>query len=427
MLFHKIVGFSVAACILWIDEKNIESNYRFPSIFMVDFKINKEQRRLEVLHQYDILDTPPDGAFDDIVKLAARLLDVPVAIISLVDKDRIWFKSKIGVELQQIEKEEGLCASAIFSDDIYLVEEATKDPRTLANKLVAGSFGLEFYAAAPLTTTDGYNLGTLCVMDKKPRKMTPDQQEVLKSLAKVVMNQMELRLHARMSVKNHSELIYLLTHNLKGFINNIPALIEALRESRDDPGDFEWILKMLEQSALKSAKEINEFLDRAPHNNGGSSYVFKKVDFTEIIKQVVKVNQIAAIDKNQQLKIDLDNDPLIINADKNKLMDAVDNLINNAIKYSPYNSAINISTYSKENKLILEVRDEGQGLSATDKEGLFKPFSRLSTQPTGGETSSGIGLWIVKEIIGTHYGKVWAVSEGPNQGSTFFIELELVE
>ncbi|MEX2593225.1 MAG: GAF domain-containing sensor histidine kinase [Anditalea sp.] len=393
---------------------------------MIDFE-KKENNRLEALHRFDILDTPPDGAFDHVVKLAAKLLEVPIAIISLVDKDRIWFKSRLGVDLPQVEKEEGLCASAIFTDEIYLVEEASKDPRTLANKLVAGSFGLEFYAAAPLATKDGYNLGTLCVIDRKPRNITNDQKETLKSLAKVVMNQMELRLQARTAIKNQTELTYLLTHNLKGFTNNIPAFIEVLRDSKNNPEDFERILKLLENSALKNAKEINEFLVRSAHDNATSSYAFKKVDFTEIVRHTVKTNQIAAIDKNQQLKLNIDNDVLKINADKNRLTDAVDNLINNAIKYSPYNSTIQITTYSKGKKVILEVQDEGPGLSAADKEGLYKPFSRLSAQPTGREISSGIGLWIVKEIISAHHGKIWALSEGQDQGSTFSIELDLVE
>ncbi len=116
------------------------------------------------MKKYDILDTPPDGSFDRITKLAAKLLDVPIAIVTLVDTDRIWFKSRYGLDVQQIGRDPGLCASAILSDDFYEVNNALIDPRTLSNPLVASEFGLRFYAAVPLKVRDGHNLGTLCVI-----------------------------------------------------------------------------------------------------------------------------------------------------------------------------------------------------------------------------------------------------------------------
>jgi PAS domain S-box-containing protein len=156
-----------------------------------------EAGRLEALRRYAILDTPPDGAFDHITAVAADLFKVPIAIVSLVDHDRIWFKSKFGLDARQIDREPGLCASAILSPDVYHVRDAVSDPRTLANPLVAGEFGLRFYAAAPLRTHEGFNLGTVCILDKKPRDLSPSESELLKKLATLVMDQMELRLAAR--------------------------------------------------------------------------------------------------------------------------------------------------------------------------------------------------------------------------------------
>lgn len=156
-----------------------------------------EEKRLKALKRYQILDTPPDGNFDHLTKLAATLFNMPIAIISLIDEDRIWFKSHEGLEINQIDREPGLCASAIISDGLYIVENATDDPRTLANPLVAGEFGLKFYAAAPLTTSDGYNLGTFCLIDKRQRYLTESQKDVLQKLAEIAMNEMELRLSAR--------------------------------------------------------------------------------------------------------------------------------------------------------------------------------------------------------------------------------------
>lgn len=160
----------------------------------------RESARLAALRRYDILDTPPDGSFDHVAQVAARLFDVPIAIISLVDNDRIWFKAKHGIDVEQIDRDPGLCASAILQSEPYLLTDASRDPRSLANPLVAGDFGLRFYLAAPLRTSDGYNLGTICVIDRKPRAVRQEQIEQLQALADVVIDQMELRLSARNAV-----------------------------------------------------------------------------------------------------------------------------------------------------------------------------------------------------------------------------------
>ncbi|MBC5810695.1 MAG: SpoIIE family protein phosphatase [Candidatus Eremiobacteraeota bacterium] len=151
--------------------------------------------RLSVVRRYDILDTPQDGSFDRITKLAAAIFDVPIALVTVVDEDRIWFKSRHGLDaVSEISRDPGLCASAICQDMPYIVEDARNDPRSLANPLVAGEFGLQFYAAAPLQTRDGFNLGTLCVIDRDPRSFGAREQEILQTLAGVVVDELELRL-----------------------------------------------------------------------------------------------------------------------------------------------------------------------------------------------------------------------------------------
>ncbi|CAN5924287.1 hypothetical protein BH11MYX4_BH11MYX4_53890 [soil metagenome] len=156
-----------------------------------------EVERLEALRRYKILDTPPDGAFDQITAMAAALFRVPIAIVSLVDHDRIWFKSRTGLDAREVGREPGLCASAILSPELYRVSDTKLDARTLTNPLVTGELGLRFYAAAPLRTHDGFNLGTLCVSDREPRELTAAEGDMLTKLASLVMDQMELRLAAR--------------------------------------------------------------------------------------------------------------------------------------------------------------------------------------------------------------------------------------
>lgn len=164
-------------------------------------KMIGERKRLENLYNYDILDTPPDGYFDDITALATKIFDVPIAIITMVDTDRIWFKSSFGLEVDEIPRSPGLCSSAILSDDIYIVEDARKDPRTMSNPLVAAVMGLQFYAAAPLRSSGGYNLGTLCIIDKTPRALNAKESVMLLQLARIVMGQIELKLQSRLMIK----------------------------------------------------------------------------------------------------------------------------------------------------------------------------------------------------------------------------------
>lgn len=161
-----------------------------------------ESKRLSSLRKYQILDTPSDGNFDRITELAANIFNVPIAIISLVDTDRIWFKSHHGIPVKQIDRDPGLCASAILSDDLYIVENARNDPRCLANPLVAGDFGLQFYAAAPLQTEENYNLGTFCIIDKIPRVFSKEERVILKQLGGIVMDEMNLRLAIRETSEN---------------------------------------------------------------------------------------------------------------------------------------------------------------------------------------------------------------------------------
>ncbi len=165
-----------------------------------------ESKRLEAVRRYAILDTPPDGVFDRITALAADLFDVPIALVTIVDHDRIWFKSRYGLEgVEEIPRDPGLCASAILQDAPYVVESARKDPRTLANPLVSGSMGLQFYAAAPLKTGDGHRLGTLCIIDREPRVFSPRQANFLERLSHIVIDEMELRLSAIRAIREAKE------------------------------------------------------------------------------------------------------------------------------------------------------------------------------------------------------------------------------
>lgn len=156
-----------------------------------------ESKRLKVLWQYEVLDTVPEEVFDDLTELAARICEAPIALISLVDEDRQWFKSKVGLAFKETSRDISFCTHAIRQDGLFIVPDAAKDRRFARNPLVVSDPKIRFYAGAPLIAPDGHAIGTLCVLDKVPRRLRTEQQDALRVLARHVMTQLELRRHAR--------------------------------------------------------------------------------------------------------------------------------------------------------------------------------------------------------------------------------------
>jgi sigma-B regulation protein RsbU (phosphoserine phosphatase) len=156
-----------------------------------------EADRLRAVVRYDILDTPPDAAFDRIAAMAAKIFGVPMATVSIVAADRVWFKASLGLAgMREVARDPGLCASAVLDGETYQITDAKSDPRTAHHPLVTGEPGLRFYAAAPIITGEGERLGTVAVMDIEPHEAAPEQLEMLTGLAGLVMDQLELRLSA---------------------------------------------------------------------------------------------------------------------------------------------------------------------------------------------------------------------------------------
>jgi signal transduction histidine kinase len=176
-----------------------------------------EAQRLETLRRYDILDTEAEPAFDDLVALAARLLDMPMALVTLIDQDRQWFKAQLGIGGSETERNDSFCAHALGKPDLLVVQDATTDERFKENPYVLGDPNVRFYAGAPLVAPDGSGLGALCVLDRVPRKLTEDQELTLKVLGRQVMNQLELRRLLARSRKERQDLL--------GILNVVPAAI----------------------------------------------------------------------------------------------------------------------------------------------------------------------------------------------------------
>ena len=154
-----------------------------------------EQERLEAVRRYRLVDQPIEDAYDRIAFVAGAIFDTPIATVSLVDEDRVWLAACQGLSgVREVGKEPGLCASVIARDGVYVINNAAVDPRTFDHPLVRGELGLRFYAAAPIRTHDGYRLGTVNVIDNRPREVTQRQLTALEHLAAMVSDELELRL-----------------------------------------------------------------------------------------------------------------------------------------------------------------------------------------------------------------------------------------
>lgn len=154
---------------------------------------DNEAKRLEALRQYHIMDTPPEALYDDIVRVASHLCDTPIATVTMVDGTRQWFKAQVGLSASEGPREEAFCAYTICQSGTMLVNDAQQDERFATNPLVTGAPHIRFYAGVPLRTADGEALGSLCVIDRRPRQLTPAQTEALEALGRQVMAHIEAR------------------------------------------------------------------------------------------------------------------------------------------------------------------------------------------------------------------------------------------
>ena len=159
---------------------------------------SKEAARVAALNRYAILDTEPEQSFDDLVTLASHICKTPMALLTLVDDHRQWFKSAVGVQVRETPREISFCSQAIEQENLFIIRDTLEDPRFRDNPLVTGEPHIRFYAGAPLVNEDGFALGTLCVADRQPRELDEDQKVALASLSRLALRQMELRTNLQM-------------------------------------------------------------------------------------------------------------------------------------------------------------------------------------------------------------------------------------
>jgi two-component sensor histidine kinase len=355
---------------------------------LANFIPENEPKRLAAVQRYDVLDTPPDGAFDRITAIAARRFNVPISIISIVDHDRIWFKSHHGVDVAEIPRDPGLCASAILSDDPHILTDASADPRSLANPLVAGDFGLRFYAGVPLTTADGHNLGTLCVIDKVARPIDQDQIEDLKDLAALVIDQLELRLSARLAIAQAQLMAREIDHRVMNSLQFVSGVLNMQSRASVDPGATSQLQEASTRVAAVGRVHRNFYSSDTDHVSCIAFLRRLSADLSEICGQSIEVTG----DEGEVPTIWIQPIGLMANE-----------FITNAVKHGGGKLTLN---YHVENNLhVLTVCDEGPGLPAG--------FTV--------DSSSGLGMKVIHALARQLGGQLTAETRPDGRGSCFSV------
>ncbi len=202
--------------------------------------LTQETERLEALRQYKILDTPAEQSYDDIIRLAAFICDVPIALISLVDAERQWFKSKVGLDVNETHRDISFCTHAILEPSMMIVNDALRDERFANNPLVTGDPNIRFYAGVPLVSPEGYGIGTLCAIDRQPRELSESQKKTMESLARQVVMQLELQ-------RTSSQLAAALEKI--EIIEGLIPICSYCKGIRNDQGYWSSVEKFIEQHA----------------------------------------------------------------------------------------------------------------------------------------------------------------------------------
>ncbi len=397
-------------------------NYKKPASIIPP----NDKERLKKLHGYEILDTPFEEAFDKIAKLAAEIFDTPNAFISFVDKNRVFFKANLStLEGREVARKDSLCSLAILENQTTLFTDTHQIPDLLESPHVSADGGIRFYAGAPLKTTEGFHLGTICVTDAVPRQATLKQLKMLETLSSLVTDELEHRLAARKAIKAQEDFMNMAVHDLKNPAANISLLADILikKAKKEDELTREMSTK-IKECVNDINSRLSGLLELSQIEEGGFFLKKEETNLTEVLKLVKKNFELPALQKGQTIKLESTEQVLAL-VDRNRVQEIFENLLSNAIKYSFPNSEIILAIKKEEQEVIVEFRDQGQGLQDKDMENLFRKFARLSATPTGKERSNGLGLSIVKSLVELHNGRVWAESEGKNKGTSFFVALPI--
>ena len=355
----------------------------------------KETQRIEELLRYEVLDTEDEKALDELTQLASVICGTSISLISLVDKDRQWFKSRVGLDAAETTRDMAFCSHAILQDQIFEVPDTLKDQRFVDNPLVTGSPDIRFYAGAPLVSTSGMPIGTLCVIDTEPKKLNEKQQLALNTLAKQVISQLELRLHNRQLLrmqKDQQQIFAMMSHDLRSPFNGILGLSQLIQAEAQTlkPEALSAMADGILESSLKVYQLLDEILQWSSNQLGAIRVELEATTLKPLVMETLDLMKDSFTFKKLNITCDI-NEDIVALADANLTKTIIRNLLANAIKYTPEQGSIHIETLSINGQIQLVITDTGTGVPVELKDQLFGD-SVMSQRGTQGELGHGLGL-----------------------------------
>lgn len=383
-----------------------------------------EAARLQKLYDYQVLDTHSEDTFDKIALLASQIFNTPNAFVTFVDADRVYFKANISnFTTNEVPREDSLCSLAILDEKTTIFNDTHDYPDLMESPLINGEGGIRFYAGAPLKSPEGYSMGTVCVIDSVPREATEQQMEMLRTLSDIVINKLESRLRYKNVIKSQNDLMGIALHEIKNPLASISLANDILKI---DPTKGIKMTDMIKRCVITIQAKLADLLKLSEDEEKEQKLSIEEADLKEMLDRLVTNFELLANKKNQIIELTIEDSLPTITIDKMKISDVLHNLLSNAIKYSYSNTTIRIIAKKIDDFVEIEFKDQGQGLNDEDAEKLFKKFAKLSSVPTGKESSNGLGLSICKSLVELHNGEIFATSPGKELGTSFFISLPIV-
>jgi signal transduction histidine kinase len=379
-----------------------------------------EAARLAALQGYSILDTAVEAAFEDIVRLASIICAAPIALISLVDARRQWFKAEVGLGVRETSRQVSACAHAILEEGVFEVADTLQDARFAHSPLVHGSPHMRFYAGAPLHTPDGFALGTVCVLDTRPRELSASQREALLALSRQTMALLKLRgtlVEADSMDKRLRRIMAAAGHDLRQPLQTIAMALDIAHRT---PGE-----QRVQASAamgLVAVQELGSDLDElalaSSPGSGGAQPELAAVPVAALFEAMRSTWQPLAQRKGLALRfapssLQILTAPGFINT-------ILGNLIGNAIKYTERGTVL-VGCRRSGDQVRLQVLDSGIGIEPARQLEMFEDFSKVNTRSPG----LGLGLSIARrtaELLGHSL----TVESIPGRGSVFTLGVQRV-
>lgn len=392
-----------------------------------------DKERLNALLSYQILDSAPEKDFDDIVKLASEICHTPISMITLVDKDRVWFKAKIGIDadFNETTREVSFCSHAInYPNDAFVISNTTEDDRFKTHPHVTHDLKVRSYAGVPLVDPNGFALGSLCVVDFEPRNLDEFQLLALEKLANQVIKLLELRKKNSQLLENHNTLLNkykdleqfasVVSHDLKSPLNNIMMLTKLLQDTNAERLDSDGV-EMLDY-IYKSSEELKKLVDaillyyKYDNENVDASEKIRLNDFVEYVIGILNIKN------DYELILPKINHKFCSN--KMALGQILFNLIGNSIKYNDKQKVVITIDFSEDdNYTMISVSDNGIGIANENLNKIFNIFENLGKSDRYKQTGTGIGLSTVLKMVQKLQGKIEVDSE-ITKGTTFRIFLK---